>query len=176
MEALNIKKKFEEVYEEEVDSLFRYCTLRVGSKAQAKDIVQDVFVELWQAYNKGDEIKNPRAFLFTILRHRIIDWYRKKKTLSLESIMRTGDGEHHFEPPSRESGEAIMLSVEVRQAIEAINSLPSNYREAVYLRVVEDLSPPQIAQILNTNANIVSIRINRGLKKLKEKWNIEDLL
>lgn len=175
MENLEIRQKFEEVYASEADSLFRYCITRVGDRSQAVDIVQDVFVALWQTYQKGEEVKNHQAYLFTILRNRIIDWYRKKKSFSLDAIMEKKEGESSFEPADQKAHEGIVFSAETRQVVEAINELVPRYREAVYLRLIEDLSPPEIASILGSSANIVSVRITRGIQKLKKKFNIEEL-
>ena len=176
MEQGNTKQQFEEVYAKEVDSLFKYCALRVSSKTQAMDIVQDVFIELWQVYQKGEEVKNDRALLFTILRNRIIDWYRKKKALSLDSMMEKRDGEPSFEPRDIKAEESIVFSAESKRAVEAINTLDDTYREVLYLRLIEDLTPEEIGSVLDLNANTVSVRITRGLEKLRTKLNIEKLL
>jgi RNA polymerase sigma-70 factor, ECF subfamily len=172
MEAHSKQQKFKEIYESEIDTLFRYCRLRVNSKAQAIDIVQDVFIEFWVAFQR-EEIKSPRAFLFTILRNRIIDYYRKKKALSLDSIMEKSTGEIPFEVTDERAENEVRISSELNELKDAINNLPPNYRDAVYLRLIEDLSPPEIASILKSNVNIVSIRITRGISKLKKDLNIE---
>lgn len=172
----NNKQQFEEIYEREVNSLFRYCTLRVGVRSQAMDIVQDVFIELWQIYQKGEVVNNPRALLFTILRNRIIDWYRKKKALSLDSMMERHDDEQSFEPRDQKAEDNIMISAESKRALEAINSLDESYREVLYLRLIEDLSPEEIGSILKINTNTVSVRITRGLEKLRKKLHIEKLV
>lgn len=173
---IKIKEKFEGVYEKEADALFRYCVLRVSNRNQAIDIIQDVFLELWRAYQKGEEIKNDRAYLFTMLRNRIIDWYRKKKSSSLDAMMENPRENINFEPIDEKAHLEIYSSAETRRIMEAIETLPGDYRDAVYLKVAEDLSPPEIASILNSNTNIISIRITRGIQKLKKKLNIEEFL
>jgi RNA polymerase sigma-70 factor (ECF subfamily) len=174
MDNLDIKNKFEELYQKESDSVFRYCVFRVSSRSQAIDIVQDCFIELWQTYQKGEEIKNARALLFTILRNRIIDWYRKKKSSSLDLLMAKKDGEHAFEPVDEKAYDNIVFSVETRNVIEAINTLAPNYRDVVYWRLIEDRTPEEIGVMISANANTASIRINRGLEKLRKKLNIKE--
>lgn len=169
MESDQIKKHFEEIYEKEADPLFRYCVLRVGNRSQALDLVQETFLEYWQTCQR-EEIRNCRAYLFKVLRNRIIDWYRKKKSLSLDSLMENKDGNTgSFDPADDGTMERISLSMEARQMIDEVNALPERYRDAVYLRLVEDLGPEEIASRLKSNKNIISIRISRGLKKLRER-------
>jgi RNA polymerase sigma-70 factor (ECF subfamily) len=170
MDHLDIKDQFKKIYEAEADSIFRYCVFRVSQRSQAKDIVQDTFIEFWQIYQKGEEVKNARALLYTILRHRIIDWYRKKKSLSLDGMMASKDGEQNFEPRDDRAYNDITFSAEAARAKEAINTLPINYRDAVYLRLIEDRSPEEIGALLGINANSASIRINRGMEKLRKKY------
>ena len=172
MEALKIKKQFEEVYEKESDPLFRYCLLRVGNRNQALDIVQETFLEYWQVCQR-EEIKNCRAYLFKVLRNKIIDWYRRKKAVSLDAMMEKGEESANFDPADDSALDQIIFSVETREMIEELNRLPERYREAVYLRVVEDLSPDEIASKLGGNRNIISIKISRGLKKLREKYGLK---
>ncbi|MEX2052071.1 MAG: RNA polymerase sigma factor [Candidatus Paceibacterota bacterium] len=176
MKAPNTKEYFEEIYANEADTLFRYCLFRISNRAQAIDIVQEVFIELWQALQKDEDIRNPRAFLFAVLRNRIIDWYRKKKSVSLDAMMHRREDEKNFEPEDPKASKDIIWSAEVTEIIEAINFLPDPYREPVYLRLIEDLSPPEIARMLESNANTISIRITRGIKKLQKYLNIEDLV
>ena len=173
MKPLNLKEQFEEVYEKEVDSLFRFCAIRVSNRDQVVDIVQDVFVELWQIYQKGEVVKNHQAFLYTVLRSKIIDWYRKKKSVSLDAMVeRNKSGEEYaYDPPDPRAHKNIIFSAEVKHLVEAIDALPKNYREILYLRLVEDLSPEQIGRKVNCPTNTVSVRITRGLKKLRKGYN-----
>lgn len=161
------KRQFSLIYNNEVDTLFRYVALRVANKAETIDIVQDSFVRFWRVFNEGTTIINSRSFLFTIARNRIIDWYRKKKTLSLEAMTELQNGEF-FEIKDESVEGVIEKGTDASLVLMAINKLTPQYREAVYLRFVEDLQPQDIAQILNITPNAVSIRINRGLEELRK--------
>jgi RNA polymerase sigma-70 factor (ECF subfamily) len=170
METLNKKERFTDIYNKEVDAVFRYCRSRVNDRDKAVEITQDVFTELCVKYSKDEAVEHERAFLFTLAHNKIVDWYRRKKSLSLDEMM-NDDGEHFFEPADEKAGTDIVLGAEAGRIIEAINALDPSYREAVYLRFVEDLPPQEIAKILGTTASITSVRITRGLEKLKEKFN-----
>src|ERR1035437_5258430 len=88
---------FETIYESNSDIIFRFCLIRVSNREQAIDITQETFLRLRQSLQEGKEILNSKAFLFTIAHRLVIDWYRKKKSLSLESLMQSGK-EDNYDP------------------------------------------------------------------------------
>lgn len=166
MDKVNIKNRFTEIYEAESDPLFRFCLIKVSNREQALDIVQDVFLRFWQAMSKDQEIEYPRVFLYTIARNRIIDWYRKKKSISLESLA-DPETEEPYENPDNIDLNNSKLDGEGRFLLMKIGELSSGNRDAVYLRFVEGLSPGEIGKILGISANAVSVRINRGIEELR---------
>lgn len=173
MEAHNIKQKFTEIYNKEADPLFRYCYFRVSDKEKALDIVQDIFAELWKKYNSTEKIKNERAYLFTLAHNRIIDWYRKKKSESLDALLENEEGERPFDY-SNTGDSDIILSTESKRVLKAIETMEPIYREVLHLRFAEDLSPQEIASIIDSTANVVSVRITRGLEKLREHFHTKN--
>ncbi|MDQ3089695.1 MAG: sigma-70 family RNA polymerase sigma factor [bacterium] len=158
------EKQFREVYKRELDAVFRFCLLRTSDKDVATDFTQDVFFRFWKALNDNQIIKNTRGFLFVIARNIIIDGYRKKKTLSLDSILEDG---HVDKNRVAQAHEVIESEAEVSQLIKQIDLLEDPYRQAVYMRYVEGKKPQEIAQILNESPNVISIRITRGTEKLR---------
>ncbi|MEI6280802.1 MAG: RNA polymerase sigma factor [bacterium] len=166
---VNIKNKFEAVYEVESDAIFRFCLTRVSNREQAMDITQETFLRLWQSMQDDKEILNNRAFIFTIARHLIIDWYRKKKSISLDSLAHGNKEEEEYDVADNKTTEVdLFLGVEGRHLVNKINELSPSYRDPVYLRFVEDLSPGEIGEILGTSANTASVRINRGIIELRK--------
>ena len=176
METKRKKMHFEEIYAKEADGLFRFCHIRISDRDQALDIVQESFMELWKAMVNAVIIKHERAFLFTVARNRIIDWYRKSKSLSLDKMIEDSEdeGSTPFLPKDEKAHGHIVASAEARHAIEAIDRLRPEYREAVYLRLVEDLPPREIAEILGISTNAASVRIFRGVQLLQEALGIKE--
>ncbi|MES3031716.1 MAG: RNA polymerase sigma factor [Patescibacteria group bacterium] len=159
--------KFEQVYQGESDAIFRFCLVRVSNREQALDITQETFLRMWQTMLDGKEIFNDRAFLFTVARRLIIDWYRKKKSFSLEGMM-SQDEKTEYDPPDPKTEDLIDVGAEARYLLEKIADLSEGYREAVYLHHVEDLSPGEIGGILGISANAASVRVNRGMAELRK--------
>src|ERR1700722_1458834 len=67
----------------EQDRLRNFIRKRVADEAEAEDILQDVFYELIEAYRLMKPIEQVSAWMFRVARNRIIDFFRKKKPVSL---------------------------------------------------------------------------------------------
>lgn len=147
--------------------IFRFCVVRVSDREQALDIVQDTFMRFWKTMQTGESIENTKAFLFTVAHRLIIDWYRKKKSVSLED-MKIDDESEDYEPV--EDGIRIDMEnkAEGRFLLDKINNLSSGSRTVLHLRYIEGLSPPDIGKIMGISANATSVRINRALEELRK--------
>ncbi len=165
------EKQFTEIYERELDSIFRYALLRTSSRDQALDIAQEAFTKLWKAFLSETQIKYPKAFLFTVTRNLIIDWYRKKKSISMEAISVNEEGDS-YEFVDNNSYKNIQLSAEAREVIDTIRKLDPKHQEILYLRLVEDMLPQEIAELLQITPNATSLRIIRAMNELRKEMKI----
>lgn len=163
----SLTNQFKTIYEKEADSIFRFCLVRVSDREQARDITQESFTRLWQNMIQGKIMTNARSYIFTIAHNLIIDWYRKKKSLSLDSIMESDTGGAK-ELADGETYGNTDLGSEGRFLVSKINEISVSYRHAVYLRFVEGLSPPEIGEIIGITTNAASVRINRGIAELRK--------
>lgn len=170
----DIQKEFDHIYGTESDSIFRFCLVRVSDREQALDLTQETFTRLWQNLQAGKEMTNARSFLFTVAHRLIIDWYRKKKAVSLEGLA-GDDPDDVYEPVSESAKLDIELEAEGRYLIDAIGKIGQSNRQPVYLRYVEGLSPPEIGEIMGLSTNAVSVRINRGLEELRKITGYSDM-
>ena len=168
MDQEEMKEQFLAAYDQYADSIFRFCQLKVSVRATAEDISQEVFTRYWQQLRLGKDIQNERALLYSIARNLIIDWYRKRKEQSLDVLSEAG-----FEFASDDHHPTLVQS-EVREVIQVISSLDETTREALTLRFVEGLSPKDIAEITGETANTISVRLNRGIKKVQEHLHIHE--
>jgi RNA polymerase sigma-70 factor (ECF subfamily) len=141
--------------------LLRYCMLRVSSQDKAIDIVQESFVRVWWYLLNGKHIENDKSFLYTTARHLIIDEYRKKKTVSLESLYATQDViliEHY---------DNEYTLAEIAYMLRNLSHLPPLYSTILAMRYIDDYSVKKIAKLLSVSENIVSVRIHRGIEKMR---------
>jgi RNA polymerase sigma-70 factor (ECF subfamily) len=160
------KKKTEEfikLYDDLADQLFRHCFFKVSSRELALDLVQESFARTWQYLASGKKVDNVKGFLFKVANNLVIDEYRKKKVVSLETLQEQSG----FDAPVHDDKKAI-LNAEVDTMISHINKLDAKYKDVILMRYVNDFSPKEIAEILGDSENAISVRINRGMKKVQE--------
>jgi RNA polymerase sigma factor (sigma-70 family) len=160
-------QQFQEIYDAESDAVFRFCLLRTSDRELSLDLTQEAFMRYWNTLCRERQIKNSRAFLFTVARNLVIDWYRKKKSVSLDALFPEGGEDKSGLFSSGEN--EVEIGAEAGYLIREINALDEIYRDVVYLRYVEGLKPQEIGEVLEVSANVVSVRINRGIKILREK-------
>lgn len=165
----DLTKSFEEAFEAYSDELFRHASIRLSNRERAMELTQECFMKVWQYAQKGEEIKELRPFLYRTLRNLIIDEYRKHKVVSLEAMAERneGDVEDFLTPDESNTLEAAIDRHEGVRALEVLKELPEPYREAVTLRYVDGLSPTEIAVMIGESENVVSVRVHRGLKKMR---------
>lgn len=159
--------EFVALYDSVSDQLFRHCYFKVSNRELALDLVQEAFTRTWQYIASGKEVLNLKGFLFKVANNLIIDEYRKKKAVSLEQ-MQEAQG---FDVPVQDHKNTI-LSVEVDTMLGHINKLDGKYRDVILMRYVNDYSPKEIATMLGESENAISVRINRGIKKVQRMLNI----
>ncbi|MBI4079892.1 RNA polymerase sigma factor [Candidatus Kaiserbacteria bacterium] len=164
-----IERIFREAFEKHADELFRHARLRLSDRDRALELTQECFLRSLAYAKRGEEIREIRPFLFRTLRHLIIDEYRKSKSYSLDEMTENDEGERMEslladpDDPLEEASDRFDGS----RAIEAIRQLPDLYREVLMMRYVNDLSIPEIADSIEESENVVSVRLHRGLKKLR---------
>ena len=167
-----VEDLFSVIYQRESDAIFRFCLLRTSDREVALDFTQDTFMRFWNSLLLEKDIKNHRTFLFTIARNIVIDWYRKKKPFSLETMMENAaEGRSSF---ALIASDDVEMNKEADFLVRKIRELPEPYSNAVYLRCVEELKPREISEILGESANVISVRISRGLEQLRSLLHIEN--
>jgi len=158
----NGEKDYLAAYDAYADALFRHARFRVRDKSTAEDLVQETFTRAWVHIAKGGEpVRNIRAFLYRILGNLIIDRARKAKEESLDALLDDG-----FQVAG-DVGATADVASDARRAVEALGRLDEPYRTAVAMRFLDDLPPREIAEILGVSAVVVSVRIHRGVAKLR---------
>jgi len=182
MREENKRKEFEEVAMEHIDSLYNMALRLVFNKEEAEDLVQETYLKAYRFFNTFQKGTNIKAWLFKILRNTFINKYRKKvatpgelfyedietlnSTVTYEQEGKTGELTDTLESKYNDLGNIMEDDVK-----HAIDSLPIEYREAILLSDVEELSYQDIAEITNVPIGTVKSRLNRGRKLLqKSLW------
>ena len=162
------EQSFLKLYDEFAGPIFRHCYFRVSSREVAEDLTQDSFMRIWNYIAKGQIVDNQKAFLYKITGNLIIDYYRKKKEASLDVLSEAG-----FDPAGEDEN-ATLNYAECQHVIGAVKKLESPYREAISMRYIDGFSLGDIAEVVGETENVVSVRIHRGIEKLKKLYKHEN--
>jgi RNA polymerase sigma-70 factor (ECF subfamily) len=168
--AMQEHLRFENAFEEFSDELFRHAYLRLSERERARELVQETFLKTWEYLERGNSIGNMRAFLYQTLRNLIIDEYRKKKAVSLDEMLLDDDDERveaNVPRDETDAFESAMDRFDGARAFHALGTLPDPYREVLSHRFISGLTIGEISDIIGESENVVSVRIHRGLKKLR---------
>ena len=155
----------------QVDSLYRTARRLTRTPADAEDLVQETYLKAFRAADSFEPGTNLRAWLFTILhnsaRNRVRDSARGPVAVDSEAVERAAE--------TRPGGESVTpetlllretLGTELQAAIDA---LPEGFRQAVWLRDVEEFSYAEIAKMINAPLGTVMSRISRGRRMLFDR-------
>lgn len=163
------EKRFLEALDEYGDALFRHASIRVSDRERALDLVQDTYTKAWSYVRGGHEVESFRPFLYKVLNNLIIDGYRKRQELSLDALMETeGITEGSFDDLVGDDTESMVATLDGERVFDLLSSLPDEYREVVTLRFVDGLGPKEIAELIEESENVVSVRLHRALRRLKD--------
>ena len=159
-----------------LDSLYRTALRLTRVPADAEDLVQETYLKAFRAADRFEPGTNLRAWLFTILhntaRNRARDRARDTVDVDSEIVDRAADAP----PPARtsagaaETPETLLLRDTLAPELQAaIDALPDAFRQAVWLRDVEEFSYAEIAEMLAIPVGTVMSRISRGRRLLFER-------
>ena len=158
-----------------VDSLYRTALRLTHVPADAEDLVQETYLKAFRAADRFQAGTNLRAWLFTILhntaRNRARDRARDTVTADSEVVDRADDSAVAWAGAGpAETPETLLLrdtlTPDLRAAVEA---LPDAFRQAVWLRDVEEFSHAEIAEMLAIPVGTVMSRISRGRRLLFDR-------
>jgi RNA polymerase sigma-70 factor (ECF subfamily) len=174
----DFEQQFKDAFERYSDELFRHCSMRISDRERALELTQDAFMRTWDYVRKGGEVRDLRPFLYQTLRNLIIDEYRKVKIHSLDSMLEqaeSGAMEAMLPQDDTNTVEAAMERLDAKQALKRVHELPESYREVILLRYVEGFTPKEIGAVVGESENVVSVRIHRALKKMRELLEAKEM-
>lgn len=136
--------------------LFGYLSARTDGREDAKDLLQDVFVDFWRALPRFSYASDKAfyGFVYRITKRKLARYYRRrKKTVELTEA-------HLAEDPESGREDVILLP-------QAVRKLKPKYREVVELRYWSDLPFADIAKLLGAKVTTVKVRHHRAMEQLR---------
>jgi RNA polymerase sigma-70 factor, ECF subfamily len=163
--------RFEEEVLELADQVYRVARRLVSTREEAEDLVQETYARAfrsWRSYTPGT---NLRAWVFRILTNLNIDRGRRAQRTPETQPMEEGD--YYLYNRLEENGaaddeERIVERLSQDSIVDALSSVPHNYRDVVVLVDIGDFSYQDAAQILDIPIGTVMSRLHRGRRILKQ--------
>jgi RNA polymerase sigma-70 factor, ECF subfamily len=141
----------------------------------SQDIVQDVFVKVWEKKSEIERI-NIEAYLFRLVRNRCIDYIKHLKVVNnrMQQIQITSKYEELYRIDFIGNEPYVLIEQELKLKIEkTINSLPDRCREVFILSRMNGLKNKEIAERLDINIKNVERHISRAMKSFRENFSEE---
>ena len=165
--------RFSDIYITYYSKLIRFAKEYVGINEDAENIVQDIFLRIWERQDTIHLIENMNAYLFRLVKNKCLDYLKYK--LSTEKYNKTiqdaFEVEMSLKIQSLDRFEDSIVSGKNMEDIvnDAINSLPPKCREIFLLSRVEGLKYREISEKFNISVNTVENQMGIALKKLRIK-------
>lgn len=145
------------------DKLFRLAGRMLNDRAEAQDIVQEVFCRIW---SKGDDVqryRNIEAFAMVMTKNLCLDRIRSKS-------FRQNDLNETNEPVDNHSPEIITERKDsVSHVHQLIAKLPGQQRAIIQMRDIEEMEYKEIAKVMKMNTNAVRVSLSRARKEIRDQ-------
>lgn len=155
------------IFLQHYDSLFSYSARLTANSDEAKDIIQDLFLKIWNTRHNLGDCNNIRYYLLQSVRNLIIDQHQKKKkpftTEIKEELLPT---ELPFESQLIRDQEQAHRSNELKKALL---QLSARQQEAVYLRYYQQIDYPSISAIMGVNVQSARNLVHTAIQQLKQQ-------
>jgi RNA polymerase sigma factor (sigma-70 family) len=161
------EQHFERVVRTHGPALGRLAAAYERDAQEREDLLQDILFALWRALPTFRGECSERTFVYRVAHNRALTYRRQARPRNEALDEAVGVSDPHADP-----AEDAALAQRREHLLDAIRRLPTGYRQVVTLRL-EDLSNPEIADVLGVNENTVAIRLTRARKALAELMHEE---
>ena len=147
------------------NKLFRFAFRLLASEEEAKDVVQEVFIKVWNGREQMMEVQNWEAWCMRITKNLSLDRLRTKQRRATDSMEDGFDMRHESLSPheTTEQGESM------KRISQLIAGLPEKQRQVIHLRDIEGYSYQEICEILELDMSQVKVSLFRARNSVREK-------
>ncbi len=161
--------EFNRLYRDHADRIYRFAQRLCGQVDDAKDLVQDTFLNAYRGLRQFRGEAQLSTWLYTIAARACMRMRRKRKgepqrELSLEDFIPTSEGEFRLQIPTDGlTPEEALENKQLRRTLnQAIQKLPKNYRLVLVLRDMEGLTAKEVGAVMGLNERAVKSRLHRA--------------
>ena len=158
------RKLFEQLFRQYFGELCNFARSYINDDDTAKEITQNVFINLWQNKKNIDSGKSVKSYLFTSVRNRCLNHIRdNKKFRSSVLDVEIADYETAYE------SDAFSVAELETKISSALDKLPERCRQVFMLNRFEDLKYKEVAEKLGISIKTVEVQMSKALKILREE-------
>jgi RNA polymerase sigma-70 factor (family 1) len=155
---------FRQVYVFYYRRLYQFAYALVKTREPAEEIVEDVFVRIWQQRETVATIQNLRVYLYTAVKNSALNYLSQK---ARQSITEPFDHIHVSLESSADTPEQILITAEIQQKIQiAVDALPPRCKMIFKLVREDGLKYKEIGSILNISVNTIDAQMAIAIKKI----------
>ncbi len=147
------------------NKLFRFAFRLLGSSDEAKDVVQEVFIKVWNGRDQLDEIQNMEAWCMRITKNLSLDRLRQQSRRPTDSLEKG----FHVQNETLSPYENTEISESMKRIGEMMAGLPEKQRQVMHLRDIEGYSYNEIGEILELDLSQVKVYLFRARNSVREK-------
>lgn len=152
--------------------MFRFAEQLLKDNEEAKDIVQDVFLKLWQMRNELSRIESHEAFIMRMVRNKCLDHIRARRTVSMDEEI----SQKIYRQSATETDRFEMTDTANRIGM-LMQELPEQQKTIMYMRDIENHEYEVITEVTGLNTNAVRVALSRARKKVRDEllktWEYE---
>tara|TARA_R110002049_G_scaffold219509_1_gene391207 strand:- start:1167 stop:1760 length:594 start_codon:yes stop_codon:yes gene_type:complete len=169
------EKAYETLFRLYYDKLLHISKGYLGTMEDAEEIVQNVFLKVWEQKNNFEKINNINNYLYTMTKNACLDQIKHRKVKSLYSQNRYKENiedQCHF---IKDEAASLLLENELKKRIEfSIELLPEKCKNVFIKSRIEGMNHKEIAKIFNLSKRTVDNHIYNALKHMK--FHLKDFL
>lgn len=147
------------------NKLLRFATHFLHDEDEARDVVQDVFLKLWQRKETLDEVENIEAFAMRMTRNRCLDVIRANRTVPIDE-----DTDRRLKAKTIDVHSKVELGESARQIKMLIGQLPELQQNIMHMRDIEQLSYDEIEEATGLQRNAIRVNLSRARKKVRDEY------
>jgi len=168
--AISSEQKIKILFDDHFHHLVLHAFKYTNDYSQSEEIVQDVFVKVWQNFEQIGHVSDFKAYLYKAVHNSSLNYLRHLKIRQkyIAEVVHINDNAEH---PVEES---IMGTEDNNRIHKAVNNLPEHWKEAIILSKYENLKYHEIAKKMNISQKTVEKYISKALQILRGE--LKDLL
>jgi RNA polymerase sigma-70 factor, ECF subfamily len=164
-------QSFEELVRRYAKPMFNFAYRMTGNYAEADDIAQDVFLQVYRSLPAARLDLPFKPWLYVIARNKCLDFLKRRRPVSF-SVLEGDQGDSPIDSVADQDPlpEDVLERADLQRILrEAVLALPERYREVVSLRYAAGLSFAEIGRALNLPENTVKTQFQRAKSMLRRQ-------